>query len=123
MTEEKTALVAGMLTGLRQAVGTTRERAITTVVPETLLWIASGCDHSNELQQQMGIQMRELRRTLALLQGRRYGAGSNRHRDSPVCLVRSRPHPHRKGLQWVLTEDGTEFLRSCKMVTIAEENT
>lgn len=123
MTDDRCAQVAGMLTGLRQAVGTTRERAITSVVPEVLLWIASGCDHAVELSEQMGVELRDVKRTLALLQGRKYGGGGNRLIDSPVCLVEHRPHPHRKGKQWVLTTDGKELLRSCKLVTTAMENT
>lgn len=114
------AHVAGLLTGLRQAVGTNREKAISSVVPETLLWIASGCDHSLELAEQMGVELRDVKRILALLQGRQYG-GSRKY-DSPVCLVEHRPHPHRKGKQWILTADGFALMCSCKLVSGATEN-
>lgn len=123
MSRKRCADVAGMLTGLRLAVTSNRKRTLTCVTPELLLWIAAGVDHSKELSEQTGIHFREVLRNLALLQGHKYGAGGNRKIDSPVCLVKCRPHPHRQGKQWVLTEDGVQFLRSCKLITGSDENT
>jgi hypothetical protein len=99
-----------MLTGLRQSICSARTQTIHPGVPEILLWIAAGVDHASDLREQTGLTDREIRRLLATLSGRSY-LNRGRWCHSPIRLVRARDHPHRRGLQWVLTENGEELLQ------------
>lgn len=101
--------VAGMLTGLRQAIGSARSQTIHAAVPEVLLWVAAGVDHMNDLCTQTGLTTRELTRILATLSGRSY-LNRGRWCHSPVSLVKARDHPHRRGHQWVLTGEGQQLV-------------
>lgn len=105
--------VAGLLRELRAT-----DRPIPIGAAEALLLIACGIDHVSDLQEAMGcgsgrndgpLPSATASRLVGLLRGRsRYDGGSWRH--SPLRLVVTRPHPHRKGQQLLLSEEGAAVL-------------
>jgi len=105
------AKVAGLLAGLRQAGKTARTQAIHPAVPEVLLWIAAGVDHRQDLAKVSGLSDREVRRICHTLCGKGYRQGG-RYVDSAFRLVQVRRHPHRRGDQLLLTEDGNKLVSS-----------
>lgn len=81
------------------------------VAAEALLWIAEGVDHQAELAKVMGIDQSTASRTIALLRGRaRWKQG--KQVQSPYGLVDLRKHPHRRGFQLQLTQNGLDLLAS-----------
>lgn len=108
---QQCASVAGVLTAVRRAIGSGRSQTIHPAVPEVLLWVAAGCDHTSDLCEQTGLGRREMGRILFTLAGRTYRCHGH-WKSSPVSLIESRDHPHRRGHQWVLTPDGTELVHS-----------
>jgi hypothetical protein len=73
------------------------------------LAVAEGCDHVNEVTVRLGIPARTTARLLKLLAGHgRYVKG--KWIDAPFALVDVRPHPHRGGEQYRLSEQGRELL-------------
>ena len=73
------------------------------------LAVAEGCDHVSDLTVRLGIPARTAARLLKLLAGHgRYVEG--KWIDSPFALVDARPHPHRQGEQFRLSEQGRELL-------------
>lgn len=103
--------VAGLLAGLRQAGKTARVKAMHPAVPEVLLWIAAGVDHRQDLAKVSGLSDREVRRICHTLSGKGYKQCGN-YVDSAYRLVESRKHPHRQGLQLLLTGDGEQLISS-----------
>lgn len=103
--------VAGLLAGIRQAAKTARAGALHPGVPEVFLWIAAGVDHRTDLVKVSGLSTREIRRICHTLQGRGYRE-RGRYVDSAFRLVQSRPHPHRRGDQLVLTSEGENLISS-----------
>lgn len=109
--------VAALLKGLR---GVFRDHMKTTgrhvghpplVAAEALLWIAGGIDHGSDLADAMGMDRSTANRTIALLRGRtRWREG--RSMPSPFGLVELRKHPHRRGFQLSLTQDGENLIAS-----------
>jgi DNA-binding MarR family transcriptional regulator len=109
--------VAALLKGLR---GVFRDHMKTTgrhvghpplVAAEALLWIAGGIDHGSDLADAMGMDRSTANRTIALLRGRtRWREG--RSMPSPFGLVELRKHPHRRGYQLSLTQDGENLIAS-----------
>lgn len=101
--------MAGLLRELRAT-----DRPIPIGAAEALLLIACGVDHVSDLQEAMGggsgrndgpLPGATASRLVGLLRGRsRYDCGSWRH--SPLRLVVTRPHPHRRGQQLLLSEEG-----------------
>ena len=73
------------------------------------LAVAEGCDHVSDLTVRLGIPARTAARLLKLLAGHgRYVEG--RWIESPFALVEARPHPHRQGEQYRLSQQGRELL-------------
>lgn len=105
--------IAGLLRELRAT-----DRPIPIGAAEALVLIACGIDHINDLAAAMGdgsggnggpLPGATANRLVSLLRGRsRYDGGSWRH--SPLRLVVTRPHPHRKGQQLLLSEEGAAVL-------------
>jgi hypothetical protein len=86
-----------------------RDRAVPVGTVMAFLAVAEGCDHVNEVTVRLGIPARTTARLLKLLAGHgRYVEG--RWIDSPFALVDVRPHPHRGGEQYRLSEQGREVL-------------
>lgn len=82
---------------------------------EVLLLVGAGVDCATDLVQEMSghgapIEKAQVSRLLSLLRGRaRYDQGH--WRESPLAaLVLVRPHPHRRGQQVVLSENGRDLL-------------
>jgi DNA-binding MarR family transcriptional regulator len=109
--------VAALLKGLRhvfrehsKAAGH-RAQHPPLVAAEALLWIASGVDHPAELAQVMGTDRSTVSRTVSLLRGRaRFRNG--KAVESPYGLVDLRKHPHRRGYQLALSDNGKELIAS-----------
>lgn len=81
------------------------------VAAEALLWIAGGIDHGSDLAEAMGMDHSTANRTIALLRGRtRWREG--RSMPSPFGLVELRKHPHRRGFQLSLTDEGKQLISS-----------
>ena len=73
------------------------------------LAVAEGCDHVSDLTVRLGIPARTAARLLKLLAGHgRYVEG--KWIESPFALVEARPHPHRQGEQYRLSQQGRELL-------------
>jgi hypothetical protein len=73
------------------------------------LAVAEGCDHVTDVTTRLGIPARTAARLLKLLAGHaRYVEG--RWVDSPLALLDLRPHPHRQGEQYRLSQQGRELL-------------
>ena len=90
-------------------------RAVPINAAEALLLIASGIDNVPDLQQAMrdangnALPASTISRLISLLRGRaRYNQG--RWLESPYSLLEVRPHPHRKGLQLLLSEAGKRLI-------------
>jgi hypothetical protein len=105
-TPSQLATMATFLAHLR-----TTGRGIPVNAAEAFLLIASGVDHVSDLQQAMtdheGQQLpgATTARLVALLRGRaRYAHG--KWIESPFSLVEVRPHPHRRGQQLRLSDQG-----------------
>lgn len=105
------AKVAGFLGGLRQAGKTARAQVMHPAVPEVLLWIAAGVDHRQDLVKVSGLSATEVRRICHTLSGRGYKTGTG-YVNSALKLVETRPHPHRRGDQLVLTPEGNLLISS-----------
>lgn len=93
----------------------TSGRAIPIGAAEALLWVAAGVDSVPELAAVMGTEGAPLppatiSRLVSLLRGRaRYDRGQ--WIESPTgALIACRRHPHRRGLQLLLTEEGAQVL-------------
>ena len=106
------ATVASFLASLR-----TTGRGIPVNAAEALLLIASGVDSVPDLQQAMtdhdGQQLpgATAARLVALLRGRaRYAQG--KWIESPFSLVEVRPHPHRRGQQIRLSDQGQNLVNA-----------
>lgn len=104
--------LAGFLGALRL-----KNRAVPINAAEALLLIASGIDHMSDLQQAMkdsdgnALPAATISRLVSLLRGRaRYDRGQ--WLESPYSLLEVRPHPHRKGLQLVLSAAGKQLIHS-----------
>lgn len=83
------------------------EKVVSVSLVVTFLAIAEGCDHKRTIEERTGIPMRQAARLAKQLAGRdRWGNG--RWIVSPFALVDVRPHPHRLGMQYRLTEQGQE---------------
>jgi hypothetical protein len=111
-TPSQLATMATFLAHLR-----TTGRGIPVNAAEALLLIASGVDHIAELQQAMPDTTGEplppatTARLVGLLRGRaRYAAG--KWIESPFSLVSVRPHPHRRGQQLLLSEQGQQLINA-----------
>ena len=92
-------------------------RGIPVNAAEAFLLIASGVDHVSDLQQAMtdgeGQQLpgATTARLVALLRGRaRYAQG--KWIESPFSLVTVRPHPHRRGQQLQLSDQGQTLVNT-----------
>lgn len=90
-------------------------RAIPIGAAEALLWVAAGVDSVPELAAAMGndgapLPPATVSRLVSLLRGRaRYDRGQ--WIESPTgALIACRRHPHRRGLQMLLTEEGARVL-------------
>jgi hypothetical protein len=95
-------------------------RGIPVNAAEALLLIAAGVDHVSDLQEAMPDERGQplpgatTARLVALLRGRsRYAAG--RWIESPFSLINVRPHPHRRGQQLQLTQQGQQLI--CAFLT------
>ena len=95
----------------------TTGRGIPVSAAEALLWIASGVDHVSDLQQAMTdnegqkLPGKTTARLVALLRGRaRYAQG--KWIESPFSLVEVRPHPHRRGQQVSLSDQGQNLVNA-----------
>ena len=106
------ATVASFLASLR-----TTGRGIPVNAAEALLLIASGVDHVADLQLAMTDPDGEplpgatTARLVALLRGRaRYALG--KWIESPFSLVEVRPHPHRRGQQIRLSDQGQNLVNA-----------
>jgi hypothetical protein len=92
------------------------------VAAEALLWIAGGIDHGSDLADAMGMDRSTANRTIALLRGRtRWREG--RSMPSPFGLVELRKHPHRRGFQLSLSDDGKALLASTFAPTAGQPHT
>jgi hypothetical protein len=104
---------AQMLGALR-----TSGRAMPLSAAEALLWIASGVDSVPELAEVMGpgddaLPAATVSRLVSLLRGRaRYSQG--KWIESPHRLIEVRPHPHRRGMQLLLTREALDLLQPCR---------
>lgn len=94
-------------------------RMIPLGAAEALLLIGAGVDSVPELAAAMGdgetpLPPASVSRLVSLLRGRaRYERG--RWIESPLgALICVRPHPHRQGLQLLLTDTGAQLLDSCR---------
>jgi hypothetical protein len=90
-------------------------RGIPVNAAEALLLIAAGVDHVSDLQQAMPDEQGQplpgatTARLVGLLRGRsRFAAG--KWIESPFSLVSVRPHPHRRGQQLQLTQQGQQLI-------------
>ena len=90
-------------------------RGIPVNAAEALLLIAAGIDHTAELQQAMTDEkgrpqsMATTTRVVNLLRGRaRYARG--KWIESPFSLIAIRKHPHRKGYQLLLSQQGHQLV-------------
>jgi hypothetical protein len=84
-------------------------RTVPVGTVSAFLAVAEGCDHVSDLTVRLGIPARTAARLLKLLAGHgRYVEG--RWIDSPFALLDARPHPHRQGEQFRLSEQGKELL-------------
>lgn len=117
MTSTTPADVAALLKGLRavfcehQKARGLRVQYPPMVAAEALLWIAGGVDHASELAKVMGTDQSTACRTIALLRGRaRWKQG--KQMLSPFGLVELRKHPHRRGHQLSLTNNGQQLIDS-----------
>jgi hypothetical protein len=95
----------------------TTGRGIPVNAAEALIWIASGIDNIPDLQQAMTDRDGEplpgatTARLVALLRGRaRYALG--KWIESPFSLVEVRPHPHRRGQQIRLSDQGQNLINA-----------
>jgi hypothetical protein len=86
-------------------------RGIPVNAAEALLLIAAGIDHRADLEQAMADEKGQPQSTATtsrlvnLLRGRaRYARG--KCIESPFSLIEIRPHPHRRGYQLLLSEQG-----------------
>jgi DNA-binding MarR family transcriptional regulator len=77
---------------------------------EALLHIAMGADCSAALSQRMGIDRSSVSRIVSLLTGR--GTIGKAATRSNLRLVQRRTHPHRRGTQLALTQEGLDLLLS-----------
>ena len=104
---------------LAQLLGALRSsgRPIPLTAAEALLWIASGVDSVPELAEVMGpgdsaLPPATVSRVVSLLRGRaRYSQGT--WIESPHRLIDVRPHPHRRGMQLLLTREARDLLQPC----------
>ena len=104
-------MVARLLGHLR-----VEDRAITVACAEVLLLIAGGIDHASDLAAVMidsnGKPMHRAKvcRLVSLLRGRdRYKCGRG-WVPAPFSLVETRKHPHRRGLQLRLNQQGRKLV-------------
>lgn len=102
-------------------------RTIPIGAAEALLLIGAGVDSVPELQTAMGdgttpLAAATVSRLLSLLRGRaRYDRGE--WRESPYgALVQVRPHPHRRGLQLLLSSEAHSLLHEYKSTTLLGVN-
>jgi len=110
-------------TRLAQAIGACRRaalaagHAIRVQEVEVLLHIAAGTDHVADLIVATGGSRTHTHRALAFLSGRDSSyspsAGGSAVRSSPFQLIEHRRHPHRRGFQWRLTQEGEALLAPC----------
>lgn len=92
-----------------------KNRAVPINAAEALLLIASGIDNIPDLQNAMrdadgnALPAATMSRLVSLLRGRaRYHQGA--WVESPYGLVEVRPHPHRRGMQLQLSEEGKRLI-------------
>jgi hypothetical protein len=111
-TPNQLATMATFLAHLR-----TTGRGIPVNAAEALIWIASGIDNIPDLQQAMTdhdgqpLPGATTARLVALLRGRaRYAQG--KWIESPFSLVEVRPHPHRRGQQIRLSDQGKNLVNA-----------
>jgi hypothetical protein len=84
-------------------------RSVPVGTVSAFLAVAEGCDHVSDLSARLGTPPRTTARLVKLLAGRpRWHEGA--WIESPFALVDLRPHPHRGGEQYRLSEQGEELL-------------
>jgi hypothetical protein len=87
---------------------------VTIATVEALLWVAAGVDNSRDLGIAMGKPGRpqapaSTNRILSALRGRDRMAGG-RWVPAPFQLIKTRSHPHRRGMLLALTPEAEELL-------------
>lgn len=115
-------MTSDTVTRLAQTIGACRRAAtasghgIRVVELEVLLLIAGGADASADLVAATGSSKSHIKRALRFLSGRDAGydpGGTKAIRSSPFQLIEYRAHPHRRGFQWRLSEEGKSLLAPC----------
>jgi hypothetical protein len=93
---------------------------VTIATVEALLWVAAGVDNSKDLGTAMGQPGRpqavaSTNRILSALRGRdRMNAG--KWVAAPFQLIKTRPHPHRRGYLLALSSEAEELLGGGGMI-------
>jgi len=104
--------LAGFLAAARTA-----DPDLTVQQLEALLLIAGGqADHVSDLRHAMGIDGQPLSQSTATQLSCRL-RGRGRSSGCPVSWLRTRPHPHRQGLQLLLGTTARELIRTWGVVT------
>lgn len=87
---------------------------------EVLLRVAAGADNRRDIEAQMNVDRATITRSLGLLRGGARLKGGQ-WRESPIKLLRFRPHPHIPGaLLYSLTENGSEVIAALRSGEITE---
>ncbi len=104
--------LAGFLAAARTA-----DPDLTVQQLEALLLIAAGqADHVSDLRHAMGTDGQPLSQSTATQLSCRL-RGRGRSSGCPVSWLRTRPHPHRLGLQLLLGTTARELIRTWGVVT------
>jgi hypothetical protein len=87
---------------------------------EVLLRVAAGADNRRDIEAQMNVDRATITRSLGLLRGGARLKGGQ-WRESPIKLLRFRPHPHIQGaLAYSFTNDGHALIQALRSVEITE---
>lgn len=106
------ANLAGFLAAARTA-----DPDLTVQQLEALLLVAAGqADHVSDLRHAMGTDGQPLSQSTATQLSCRL-RGRGRSSGCPVSWLRTRPHPHRQGLQLLLGATARELIRTWGVVT------
>lgn len=109
------AALADWLAAIRTA-----SPSLSLAAVEVLLRVAAGADNRRELEQLVTVDRATITRSLGLLRGGARLEG-NRWRESPIKLLRYRPHPHIQGaLAYSLTADGHALIQALESGEITE---
>jgi len=110
------AALADWLAAIRTA-----SPSLSLAAVEVLLRVAAGADNRRDIEAQMNVDRATITRSLGLLRGGARLQGGQ-WRESPIKLLRFRPHPHIAGaLLYSLTKNGTDVIHSLRSGEITEQ--